>query len=247
MAITKRPGKNGMAYLVRVEVAPKDGKRQFNTATFKSMKEAQSQEREWKRDKEHGGAVEPKKITTGVYLSGWLANMQHEVRETTYQAYAVSVNHLVHSSLARIPLQKLQAVHVRTFVTEMRDAGKSDVVIQKCRLRLSQALTQAVGDRLVSSNVCNGVTVKARAAKEPVTWTAEEAKKYLAASVTDTLHPLWYLALATGMRRGELLGLRWQDVDFARGFVRVSQSVTIGANLFLYKGEKWSPESDLNR
>ncbi len=240
MAITKRAGKSGLAYLVRVETGAKqqginaDGTpkmtRTFNNATFKTLKEAQAHEREWKRDKEHGGVVEAKKITTGAYLADWLAEIQHDVRETTYQAYAVTVNHhLRQSSLASIPVQKLQPIHVRAFIAEMRDAGKSAVVIQKCLLRLSQALSQAVGDRLVSTNVCDGVTVKAGAAKAPKTWTAEEAKKFLAASETDTLHPLWYLALATGMRRGELLGLRWQDVDFTRGQVRVSQSVTIGA------------------
>jgi integrase len=64
--------------------------------------------------------------------------------------------------------------------------------------------------------------------KQAATWTADEVKRFLSYAQDDTYHPYWLLAVATGMRRGELLGLRWQDVDIARSRVHVRQSVTVG-------------------
>src|SRR5262249_48658154 len=64
--------------------------------------------------------------------------------------------------------------------------------------------------------------------KQATTWTADEVRRFLAVAETDGYHPYWLLAVATGMRRGELLGVRWQDVDIARNRLHVRQSVTVG-------------------
>ena len=77
-------------------------------------------------------------------------------------------------------------------------------------------------------NVCDAVDPPRVAHTQATIWTAEEVRTFLSIAVDDTYHPYWLLAVATGMRRGELLGLRWQDVDIARSRVHVRQSVTVG-------------------
>src|SRR3954447_15044151 len=73
----------------------------------------------------------------------------------------------------------------------------------------------------LSRNVC-AVTEPPRAPHKPgASWTADEARRFLAAAKPDTYSPLWLLALSTGLRRGELLGLRWSDLDVERGMLTV--------------------------
>jgi integrase len=99
--------------------------------------------------------------------------------------------------------------------------------VQLCHLRLSQALALAMREGTLSRNVC-AVTEPPRAPPKPgASWTADEARRFLVAAKADTYSPLWLLALSTGLRRGELLGLRWSDLEVERGMLTVRQTVAI--------------------
>jgi len=231
MAITKRQGARGVAYRVTVDY-PEDaitGKRKQRTETFRTKKEAESREREWMLDVERGTAIDGTKMTVGEYLDLWLATVaRHAVRETSYNAYETTIRVHLKPLLGSIPLQRLAPARVQECYATMQAAGASAAVVGKCHLRLSQALGQAVRWQMVSRNVCDAVDPPRVAHKQVATWTAAEVRRFLAVATQDGYHPYWLLAVATGMRRGELLGLRWQDVDIARSRVHVRQSVTVG-------------------
>jgi integrase len=93
---------------------------------------------------------------------------------------------------------------------------------------LHRALDQAVKWQLLARNPCDAVDAPREAAPETATWNANEARAFLAAAVGHDLVALFTLALHTGMRRGELLGLRWQDVDLDRGALAVRRTMTRG-------------------
>jgi integrase len=93
---------------------------------------------------------------------------------------------------------------------------------------LHRALDRAVRWGLLRSNPCDAVEPPKRARAEMATWTAEQAAHVLAATDDDRLAALWRLAVLTGMRRGELLALRWADVDLARATVSVRRTLTRG-------------------
>jgi integrase len=93
-------------------------------------------------------------------------------------------------------------------------------------MRLSQALAQAVRFRLVPTNVCDVVTPPKLTTPRPDVWTVSEAMAFLDMAATDSLSPLWHLLLLEGMRRGEGLGLRWQDVNWERGTAHIVQTVS---------------------
>ncbi len=230
-SIQKQTGPQGTAYLVRVEYPPDPitGKRRQRSKTFNTKREAENERAKWLVEIERGTAIEGSKMTVGEYLDHWLATIaRHSVRETSYQAYETTICVHVKPALGSIALQRLTPAQVQEFYANALTAGRSAVVVHKCHLRLSQALRQAVRWQMVSRNVCDAVDPPRVTHKQAATWTAEEVKKFLVFAEKDGYHPYWLLAVATGMRRGELLGLRWQDIDIARSRVHVRQSVTVG-------------------
>lgn len=236
MAVTKRPGKDGMKYRVTVDYPtdPVTGKRKQRTETFRTKKEGESREREWLTEIERGTAVDGTKMTLGEYLQHWLeSSVRHTVRQSTYTSYAHLVkNHLV-PSLGSIPLQKLQAIQVQAFYGEKLHGGRADGekgglsprTVRYLHTVLREALHQAVKWGMVARNVCDA-TDPPRAVRPQVTaWAKDEARTFLAMAEHDAWNPLWLIALTTGLRRGELLAIRWQDVDLAKGTLHIRQSL----------------------
>jgi integrase len=93
------------------------------------------------------------------------------------------------------------------------------------RAVLSSALSRAVREELVARNVARHVELPGwqRGTIQP--WTADEAKQFLVAAKPDPLYPAFVLLVLCGLRRGEVLGLRWSDVDFDGGVLRICQQV----------------------
>jgi integrase len=124
-------------------------------------------------------------------------------------------------------VQALTSATVQKFYSDRIDAGLGPRSVQLCHLHLSQALALAEHEGIVSRNVC-AATDKPRSRQKPgTTWTGDEARRFLNKAQTDTYAPLWLLALKTGLRRGELLGLRWSDLDLDRGTLTVQQTIGV--------------------
>jgi integrase len=128
-------------------------------------------------------------------------------------------------TLGNIPVQKLTAARVQAQYGAWEDLGLSSYVIRGCAMRLSQALNQGVEFQIVSRNVAKSAKPPKLGKSKPDVWTVEEAKKLIEASDADWLHPLWHFLLLEGMRKGEALGLRWQDINVERGTAHISQSI----------------------
>jgi integrase len=251
MAVTTRQGKRGPSYRVTVDF-PRDpitGKRRQRTETFRTKKEALAREREWLTEIERGTAVDMTKMTVGEYLAHWLAtSVKHSVRNTTYNSYEQLIRIHIAPALGAVPVQKLMPAQVQAFyqvkLTEPRAATKgkktgtplSPRTVRYLHTVLREALQQAVKWGIVYRNVCDA-TEPPRAPRPQISaWTGEEMRAFLAAAKEDDYRAAWILALTTGLRRGELLGLRWQDVDLARGVLHVRQSlVEIGANVYFHE------------
>ncbi len=230
--IQKIIGPRGTAYLVRVEYPPDPvtGKRRQRSKSFTTKKEAEKELARWLVEIERGTAIDGAKMTVGEYLTHWLATAaRHAVRETSYCGYETTIRVHIIPALGSIPLQRLTPVAVQAFYAHLLAQKHSAVVVNKCHLRLSQALKQAVRWQMVARNVCDAVNPPRVAHKQARMWGADEVRRFLAEATHDGYHPYWILAATTGMRRGELLGVRWQDVDMERNRLVVRQTVTVGA------------------
>lgn len=210
--------------------SPETGKRARRSETFSTKRAAQQALAEWTVALDHGTLADTSKQTVGEYLQHWLGGLGDSVRPVTARRYRDLVHQHVIPYIGRAHLAKLTPPIIREWQAERLKAGLSPTTVGILHAILHRALKDAETDNLVNRNVARLVRPPRRARPETTTWTLEQTQRFLAASDRDDYAALWCLAIATGMRRGELLGLRWADVDLDRATIRIQRTVSRGAN-----------------
>ena len=231
-SIQKRKGATGTTYRARVEYAPDPvtGERRQRSKSFATRKQADAELAKWLTEIDRGTALEPSKATVAELLDRWLADVAaHTVKPSTHEDYDATIRVHILPALGTVPAQKLTVDQVQAFYSRKLAAGCSPRTVQLCHLRLSQALKQAVRWGILTRNVCEFAKPPRVTYKRGDVWSVAEGRAFLAVAEADGLHPFWLLALKTGMRRGELLGLRWRDLDLDRAMAHVRQSVIVYA------------------
>jgi integrase len=147
-------------------------------------------------------------------LSDWLANVvAANRRPAPYSLYEMTVRLYLKPALGTAPLTRLSATRVQAFLNGQLAAGRSIRRVQIMRTVLSSALTRAMREELVMRNVAQLAELPGWE-RQPVTpWSSAEARAFLEAAKDDPLYPEFMLLLLYGLRRGEVLGLRWHDLD----------------------------------
>lgn len=175
-----------------------------------------------------GGIVfDDKGLTVGKYLNLWLKDsVQDTVRLTTYQGYERIVRLHIKPTLGAIRLDKLNPVHVRSLYRERLESGLAPRMVQLIHVTLHKALKQAVNDGLVPRNVTEAVKAPQPVKKEMRPLNPEQARVFLKTASGERLEALHILAVTTGMRQGELLGLKWEDVDLEARTIRVRRTLS---------------------
>ena len=160
------------------------------------------------------------------YLADWLARIAPTVRASTHRRYAELLHH-TYASLGRVPLAKLQPAHLDRLYAALQQAPEDGVkalsasTVRRVHSVLHKALSDAVRQGLLDRNVADLARAPRNQEYEPVLWTMAQARQFLHAARDDRLGPLYVLAATTGMRLGELCGLRWSDVDIESAALHV--------------------------
>lgn len=167
------------------------------------------------------------KETVGKYLDGWMAGIEAggELRPRSVASYRGTIELYLKPALGKVPLARLQPQQVAQLYRDLLAAGKSAKTVRNTHGVLHRALEQALRWRLLPVNVADLVDPPRRTPHEMDAFSPEEARQVLAAAAGDDLEALWVLALTAGLRQGELLALRWADVDLERGSLRVVASM----------------------
>ena len=177
-------------------------------------------------DRESGLNFDAEGLKLGEYLSRWLEDsVKDTVRNTTYARYEqISRTHIV-PMLGSVKLKTLSPTHVRSLYKE-KLSSLSPRTVQYIHVTLHKALKQAVNDGLIPRNATEAVKPPQVRRKEIRPLTPEQVKVLLDAASGDRLEALYTLAVHTGLRQGELLGLKWEDVDLESGSLHVKRTLT---------------------
>jgi integrase len=225
---TRRPGE-GTVYKRKdgrfaCEVTLEDHSRKVYY--FKTEKEALDKQLEVRMQMAQGTLATGPQQTVKQFLEYWLEDVyKPSVRLKTYSnCHTIVHTHLI-PGLGHFKLQKLAAQHVQSFYSKKMKGGTSASRIKGVHVALHTALEHARRLKLVTTNVCNDVQLPRQEEVEIQPLMPEQAKLLLQKVKEHRLEMLLTLALATGMREGELLALRWSDVDFQSGVLSVRRTV----------------------
>jgi integrase len=184
-------------------------------------------------EKQQGLPVVGERQTVGQFLADWLENWaKPSIRPKTFVSYSDTVRlHLV-PAIGRIPLAKLTPQHVQALLNDAVRSGLSPRTAAYVRSILGIALARALKLGLVARNVVELVDRPRIVRHEIRPLDGDQARALLAAAQQHRLGALFSVALALGLRKGEALGLRWQDVDFDGGTLAISGALQrIGGKL----------------
>jgi integrase len=223
-----RKNKAGKITSYRGAYVGPDGKRRY--VSGKTKEDARRNLRRARGDAERGLLFDADNLKVGEYLDRWLSDsVRDTVKATTFERYEQIARLHLKSTLGRVKLKALTPAHVRRLYREKLKTGSSARTVRYIHTTLHKALKQAVMDGLIPKNATEAVKPPQPTREEMHPLTPEQAKLLLqvAHEAGDRLEALYVLAIHTGLRQGELLGLKWDDVDLEDGSLQVRRTLAM--------------------
>lgn len=213
---------------------PATGKRvQVNGGTFTTLREAQVALNAARAKKDLGALARPTQETLATYGPNWLERRrttgQHPLAATTVRNYRAYLEHdIVPSRLGKLKLTDIRRSDVVAFVDGLAKAGRGATTIARILATVQSILTGAVKDEIIQANVARGVDTPTVVRTERPIWSPAELAAFLETASEHRLGALFELALHAALRRGEVCGLRWTDVDVTRQVMTIRHNRVIG-------------------
>ncbi len=171
-----------------------------------------------------GGLPDPGRRTVGDLLDAWLETVAPNLKPATIAQYRLEVENHLRPALGHVRLARLNAAQIQRLITALQASGRRRTASLVLAL-LRQALALAVRWGWMADNPADRVVRPQHRAPEKTMWDAGQLGAFLQGTAGYWLGPLWVVAVATGCRLGELLGLTWGDVDIAAGTLAVQRTL----------------------
>lgn len=173
-----------------------------------------------------GTFIQPTKTTVGEWLDIWLQEYKRpDLRPTTWDSYAFMIRKHLKPTIGHILLKDLRPETLQRLYNEKRETGLSARTVRYIHAVAYGALKQAVKNNLIPRNVTEATTRPKEEKKEIRPLSQDEVRQFLSSIEEDRLQSAFLLALGTGLRLGELLALRWEDVDLKPGNLTVRRGL----------------------
>jgi integrase len=170
-----------------------------------------------------GADLTTRPLTVKAYFERWMADQfKLHAKPRSIATYEQMLKYYIYPALGDIRLDKLTSQHIRTWRAEMSRSGYADATIELARTVLRQGLAQALSDGVVTRNVAALVKGGRRQGKTINVLTVDQARSFLSAARGERLEAALRLLLSLGLRRGEVCGLRDEDIDLARGILHIN-------------------------
>jgi integrase len=219
-------------WMVRIPLGsdPETKKRNYYNRTIHgSFRQAQSflnrKMNEWGTNRQTDGG----KIRLNQFLDQWLKTIKPRVREKTYETYTGLLEKHIRPVLGKKLLVTIKPLDIQTAYTQMTERGLSAATVQHAHWVLHAALRQAVQWEMIVNDPSKGLKLPRIAKREMQVFSVEQAKVFLKAALPTLYGTLFALAVTTGMRPSEYIGLKWQDIDWERGTVSVKRTLGKGS------------------
>jgi len=218
----KKSGLYTARYTVQTPTGPKR-----KTLYGKTRREVGERLTKAKAERDGGLVFDADNIKLGEYLGRWLTDsVRDTVRPTTFEGYEQMVRLHIRPVLGQLKLKNRTSAHVRGLYRQKLDAGLAPRTVQYIHVTLHKALEQAIADGLIPRNATEAVKPPQKRREEMRHLTTEQVKVLFEAAKGDRLEALYVLAVTTGLRQGELLGLKWGDIDLEVGTLQVRRTLT---------------------
>lgn len=216
----------------RIDVPTSDGKRKRRIFRgLPSRRAAEQKLAEVMREIERGTFVASSSMTLAEYLEEWIGTVRATLRTSTWDSYKSEIKGHIARDLGHVRLQKLTAAQLNHFYAKelTGDEGQrpplSRRTTQYHHTIIRKALSDAVKWNLLARNVGDSASPPKQRSPEMQTWSAEELRTFLVSVKDDRLYAAWLLEATTGMRRGEILGLPWPDLDLEERRLSIRQTL----------------------
>src|SRR5450755_1790113 len=228
--VAKRGNKEGSVYQRKSDgkwvtsITLDDGRRKVLYSA--SQSDAIKKLKKAVQEQEKGTLTVGPQHTLALYLDYWLGVYRQKIRPRSHERYEQIIRlHLV-PTLGKVKLDKLSPQHLQTLYAKKLEEGLSANTVLVIHGMLHKALKSAMRWGILAQNVCDRVDVPRKTPFEIHPLTLEQVQKLIVAVRGHTNEALFILAIATGMRRGEIAGLKWQDVNLEKGTIQVQRSLT---------------------
>lgn len=182
--------------------------------------------------RQDGLPVVGERQTVRQYLEHWLEGARPSLRPRTWLRYEQLLRLHAVPVFGHLPLARVEPQHLQRLLADLLEAGLSPATVRQLHAVLRRAFGQAARWGLAAHNVASLVTPPRITRQEMATLSPEQARIFLAAAKSDRLAALYVLALTTGMRQGELLALRWQNIDASTLHVKATLQRTPDGFIF---------------
>lgn len=213
-------------YYYAFEVKRDDGSRKtIKKRGFKTKTEARNAERNARIEWDKGAYVDPSSILFGEFITEWLNKKNDLSPESRHTNEGHLRNHII-PSLGKIKLQKINVDHIEDFILELQRKGLADGTVRKVFNLVQTCFKYAQRKELIKKNPFDLLENGSKPKQSVPTvdyWTKEEVKQFFS-KLDHRLEILFVLAIYTGMRRGEILGIQWKDIDFENNQLRIFRS-----------------------
>ncbi|MGB7726314.1 MAG: site-specific integrase [Dehalococcoidales bacterium] len=225
--IVERINKDG-SHSWDVIVAYKDnitGKWHHRWKTTDGSRKADTLKTAMLREVDKGDYLKPSKETIANFMQFWIDGYRPNITARSYDRYSGIVKGHIIPSIGKIPLAQLTPQHIQKMYTDKLAAGLSPRSVRYIHVVLHRALQTAIKWHKLTINPADNVDIPKAPHTDMQIWNESEVIQFLETARSTPYHCLFYLAIFSGARRGELLALRWQDVDLTTGQLSISRSV----------------------
>ena len=218
---------------------PVTGKQIFKNVLGKTQNEVKEKLKKALVEAGQVDFIKSGQFTVGTWMDTWFENVaKTKVRPASHQTYKGYIDNHIKPNIGKIPLEKLTTMDLQKFYRKLLTKGRVERIESKEQPKglsaktvrninqvISSAMDLAVAQKIILNNPTNACELPKVEHKEMQTIPAEQLQAFLYEARATGVYEMYYIELATGLRRGELLGLKWMDIDWKNGIIKVRRQV----------------------